>query len=209
MHVVTVSPFSIAIFPVSVEEYAVFLKATGHPSPVGWGEPRFDQPDLPVCGVSWFDAVAYADWLSAKTGVRYGLPNEAQREYAARGGRNGETYPWGDEPLPLVHHYARGLSGPLTGGPFPLGEPSAAGPNGFGLYHMADNVHEWCADFYDAGYYAVSPAIDPAGPASGERRVARGGAWRHDVKYSRCAARSSLAPGKRFADFGFRLVGPA
>jgi len=206
VHEVTLDPFSIAVYPVTNAEYAVFLARTGHPEPVEWRRPRFDRPDGPVCGVSWEDAVAYADWLSARTGQRYHLPTEAQREYAARGGRVQQAYPWGDEPLPLEGVYAEGLAGPLTGGPIPIGSPDAAGPNDFGLYHMADNVHEWCADYYDPHYYSRSPRRNPRGPTATDRRAARGGSWRHHIKYSRCAARSSLAPNKRFADFGFRLA---
>ena len=206
VHEVELSEFSIAIQPVTNVEYAIFLADTGHAHPLGWGAPRFDRLDYPVCGVSWEDAVAYAAWLSANTGERYGLPTEAQREYAARGGRAQQAYPWGDDPLPMEGVYAPGLAGPLTGGPFAVKDSSAAGPNNCGLYHMADNVHEWCGDFYDPHYYRVSPRENPTGPAFGDRRAARGGSWRHHVKYSRCAARSSLAPNKRFADFGFRLV---
>lgn len=206
VHEVTIDPFSIAIYPVSNSEYAVFLAHTGHAEPVEWRKPRFDRPEYPVCGVSWIDAVAYADWLSAGTDQCYHLPTEAQREYAARGGRVQQAYPWGDEPLPLQGPYAEGLDGPLTGGPLPIGCAEAAGPNDFGLYHMADNVHEWCADFYDRSYYASSPQHNPRGPGARDRRAARGGSWRHHIKYSRCAARSSLAPNKRFADFGFRLA---
>jgi formylglycine-generating enzyme len=206
VHEVIVDPFAIAICPVTNAEYAVFLRQTGHAEPIEWRQPRFDHPDSPVCGVSWEDAVAYADWLSEYAGQGYHLPTEAQREYAARGGRVQQAYPWGDEPLPLEGYYAEGLSGPLTGGPIPVRCPDAVGPNEFGLYHMGDNVHEWCADYYDRSYYQCSPRDNPPGPAAGDRRSARGGSWRHHIKYARCAARSSLAPGKRFADFGFRLA---
>src|SRR5438309_2262056 len=63
VHEVTIEPFSIAVYPVTNAEYAVFLEETGHPEPLNWRQARFDRPDSPVCGVSWDDAVAYADWL--------------------------------------------------------------------------------------------------------------------------------------------------
>lgn len=211
-HRVRVDAFDIAVCPVTNAEYAQFLGDTGHAPPVHWDEARFDQPDLPVCGTSWLDAVAYADWLGARVKRRYHLPTEAQREYAARGGAAGRAYPWGEAPLPLEGPYERGLSGPSTGGPMPV-TTGPAGANGFGLYHMADNVHEWCADWYDAGHYRARaagagdrPTTNPRGPGETDRRAARGGSWRHDVKFCRCAARSSLGPDKRFADFGFRLA---
>ena len=80
------------------------------------------------------------------------------------------------------------------------------GPNGYGLYNMAVGVHEWCSDRYAAGFYAASPDRNPQGPSGGDRRVARGGSWRHAIRYSRCAGRSSLGPEKTFNDFGFRCA---
>jgi formylglycine-generating enzyme required for sulfatase activity len=74
---------------------------------------------------------------------------------------------------------------------------------------MCENVHEWCSDWYDANYYAVSPAENPQGPAHGKRRSSRGGAWRHHIKFSRCAARSSIPPEFRYADYGFRVAADA
>jgi formylglycine-generating enzyme required for sulfatase activity len=71
---------------------------------------------------------------------------------------------------------------------------------------MADGVHEWCSDWYDADYYRSSPLDDPRGPTSGTRRVGRGGSWRHHVPVTPTRARSSLPPDHRYADFGFRLV---
>jgi sulfatase modifying factor 1 len=67
-------------------------------------------------------------------------------------------------------------------------------------------VHEWCSDWYGAEYYAESPAENPRGPAHGTRRASRGGAWRHHIKVSRCAARSSIPPEFQYADYGFRIA---
>ena len=206
IHRVTIDSFAIARFPVTVKEYALFLSDTGHEPPRDWMKPPFDSPDLPVCGVSWLDAVAYARWLSTQTDLEFHLPTEAQREYASRGGAEPRAYPWGDEALPQEGVYARGLTGPETGRPLPIGT-GLAGPNPLGIWHMGDNVHEWCADYYLPDYYAQSPEDNPAGPGQTDRRAARGGSWRHNIKYCRCAARSSLAPEKRFMDFGFRIAG--
>lgn len=202
-HRVELDAFELGRTAVTNADYAVFLTASGRPPPRAWGEPGFDGPDQPVCGVSWFDAVAFCDWLGALLGRRCHLPTEAQRERAARGGREGQRYPWGDEPPALAGRHARGLSGPQVGFPPPVAEGH---PNGFGLYDLGEGVHEWCADWFDAGYYARSPARDPRGPETGLRRASRGGSWRHELKFSRCAARSRLAPGKRFTDYGFRVA---
>jgi len=79
-------------------------------------------------------------------------------------------------------------------------------PNGFGLYGIAANVHEWCADWHDRAYYAVSPPLNPRGPESGVRRASRGGSWRHAITISRCAARSKIDPSFRYTDYGFRTA---
>ena len=126
IHEVVLSPFEVGVCPVTNAEYAAFLDATGWQNPRGWGEPAFDEPTAPVCGVSWFDAVRYCEWLSAvrndvRSDTRYHLPTEAQRQYAAGGGPQGWRYPWGDAEPPLERYYARGLDGPLTGRPMPVG----------------------------------------------------------------------------------------
>src|SRR4029453_7450563 len=79
-------------------------------------------------------------------------------------------------------------------------------PNGFGLHDISENVHEWCADWYDARYYADSPGETPPGPPAGSRRSSRGGSWRHQIKMTRVAARSSLPPSFRYSDYGFRCA---
>jgi formylglycine-generating enzyme required for sulfatase activity len=160
----------------------------------------FSDPDQPVVGVTWGDAIAYCKWLGAATDQAFRLPSEAEWERAARGNREGALYPWGDEPP-----WERPYSGynPETGGPQRVG---ANEPNDFGIYDMSEGVHEWCSDYYDSGYYRYSPDENPQGPSVGQRRASRGGSWRHRVKFSRCAARSSLPPDFKYSDYGFRVA---
>jgi formylglycine-generating enzyme len=79
-------------------------------------------------------------------------------------------------------------------------------PSAFGFYNLGDNVHEWCLDWYDPGYYGYSPDRNPRGPAKGSRRASRGGSWRHHIKVTRTAARSSIPPDFKYADYGFRVA---
>jgi formylglycine-generating enzyme len=196
VHRVWLDAFAMAITPVTRWDYAQFLTAENYEVPPFWADPDFQSADQPVVGVSWIDAGAYCDWLSRTTGQVFRLPTEAEWEKAARGGLAGRAYPWGDA-LPEDH---------LGGRDRPPGRVGAGPANGYGLRDMSGCVHEWCADFYDARYYHNAPDHNPKGPEIGERRVARGGSWRHKVRYTRCAARSSLAPDKHFSDFGFRCA---
>ena len=198
VHRVWVDRFEMAAFPVTRPEYAAFLADTGYDAPRDWPSPQFAGADLPVVGVSWNDATAYATWAGARTpGVR--LPTEAEWERAARGGVEGQRYAWGDEVPGWIPDGGRGP----RAGPWPV---SLGSPNAFGLFGIGANVHEWCADWYDAAYYSTSPDRAPAGPAGGLRRSSRGGSWRHAVTLSRNAARSRLDPAFRYTDYGFRLA---
>lgn len=196
VHAVYLDAFGLATTPVSNREYARFIAATGHPAPPFWTDPQFSAAGGPVVGASWYDAVAYCEWLSACTAMRYRLPTEAEREKAARGGREGALYPWGDA-LPDDRRGGREC---------PVGLVGQGQPNDYGLYNMADLVHEWCSDWSDREYYGRSPYRNPTGPADGKRRSARGGSWRHATRFTRCAARSSLPPDRQFSDFGFRCA---
>jgi formylglycine-generating enzyme len=199
IHRVSVDSFALAPTQVTHSDYAKFLSATGHEAPPDWEKSCFSDPRQPVVSVSWFDAVAYCEWLSKATGQNYRLPTEAEWEFAARGGAEGKLYPWGDEPPQSLPRYAeKWLTGPERVAQDP--------PNGFGLYDMCANVHEWCSDWYGADYYATSPERNPRGPETGTRRSSRGGSWRHHIKMSRCSARSSIPPEFHYADYGFRVA---
>jgi formylglycine-generating enzyme required for sulfatase activity len=199
VHAVHVDAFAMGVNPVTRAEYAEFLHRTGHAQPREWDAACFHGDDLPVVGVSWLDAVAYCTWRSntGAPGVR--LPTEAEWERAARGGVDGLAFPWGNKVPDWIPNQGRG---PLDG-PWPV---TLGAPNAFGLFGIAANVHEWCADWHAQDYYACSPRENPTGPSTGARRASRGGSWRHAVTISRCAARSKLDPSFRYTDYGFRVA---
>ena len=199
IHRVWVDAFHLAAQQVTNSDYSRFLETTGTPPPPFWKDPDFDHPQQPVVAVSWFDAAKYCEWLAALTGQRYRLPTEAEWERAARGGAEGRLFPWGDAPPESLPDYAtRWKNGP--------DRVARYAPNAFGLYDISENVHEWCSDWYQADYYAISPERNPPGPDTGDRRASRGGSWRHHVKVTRCSARSSIPPQFQYADYGFRLA---
>ncbi len=199
VHHVWLDSYRLAVFVVTNAQFAVFLEATQRESPPAWNHPEFSHPRQPVVAVSWFDAAAYCKWLTQITGRIFRLPTEAEWERAARGGLDGKLFPWGDDPPELLPDYSmRWRSGPERVGGY--------GPNGYGLYGMCENVHEWCADWYDPAYYRIAPQRNSTGPSRGIRRVSRGGSWRHHVKVTRCAARSSIPPSFKYTDYGFRVA---
>jgi formylglycine-generating enzyme required for sulfatase activity len=195
VHAVWLPAFAIAVLPVTNRDFARFVAATGRPAAPMSARPGFDLPLQPVVDVSWFDAVAYCAWLAETTGLPCRLPTEAEREKAALGGADGIRYPWGDA--------APAASGLRAGAPPVVGGGVA---NGYGLFNMGDLVHEWCSDWYANDWYRRAAPRDPRGPETGSRRCSRGGSWRHLVPVTRCAARSSLPPELRYADYGFRVA---
>ncbi len=120
--------------------------------------------NYPVVEVSWEDAQAYCEWAGRR------LPTEAEWEKAARGGKDGKVYPWGDE----LQVCTPGSFNACDQATFGVGRFSA---NVFGLYDLSGNVWEWVGDWYATGYYAESPQTDPRGPDSGSYRIRRGGSW--------------------------------
>jgi formylglycine-generating enzyme required for sulfatase activity len=197
-HRVWVDAFEIAVTPVTRQEYARFLDSTGQAEPSGWNDPCFSGASGPVVGVTWFAATAYCRWLSNVRKEKYRLPTEAEWEKACRGGLENLEYAWGNDPPETIDYFRGEWKGPRT--------VAEWRPNGYGLFNMGDNVHEWCGDWYSEDYYRSSPERNPTGPENGMRRVSRGGSWRHQIKASRAAHRSSLPPEYAYTDYGFRLV---
>lgn len=250
---VALSGFQMDAFPVTNEEFAAFVDATGYRTeaerfgwsfvfwahipdarraelvedtvaaapwwckvpgsfwkqPEGPGSDARERGRHPVVHVSWNDAAAYARWAGKA------LPTEAQWEYAARGGLEQKLYPWGDELTPGGQHRCN-----IWQGRFPVEDTAEDGyagscpvdafpPNGFGLYSVTGNVWEWCADWFGASFRAKPTLKDPAGPASGQGKVMKGGSFLCHASYCnryRVAARTSNTPDSSSSNIGFRCV---
>jgi len=197
-HVVSVKAFYMDVYEVTNEQYRKFVEATGYAAPSCWNDSNLNEPKQPVIDITWDDAVAYCQWAGER------LPTEAEWEKSAKGGLVGKLYTYGDE---ITHDKANyfGAEGKDTWSkPAPVGSFE---PNGYGLYDMAGNVWEWCADWYSDSYYAQSPKDNPKGPDSGYARVLRGGAWNVAAEYLYVAKRYSRNPQtKYYKDNGFRCV---
>ena len=162
VHVVYLDAYYMDKYEVTFTQYDAFCVATsrGLPSDSGFG-----RGSRPVINVTWFDVDAYCAWAGKR------LPTEAEWERACRAGTDTDYY-WGDNAA-LAGSYAWYWDNS------PSGTQSVGGrtANAFGLYDMHGNVWEWVADWYDSGYYAVSPGSNPPGPASGTYKILRGGSW--------------------------------
>ncbi len=166
-----------------------------------------EKDNHPVVYVSWYAAMAYAQWKEKR------LPTEAEWEKAARGGLIGKIYPWGDEIDPSKANYYDATNKELT----PIGTYPK---NGYGLYDMAGNVREWCLDSYIVDYYGNSPKQNPvAGSINIQEtvkdfikmktdRVLRGGSWLNSKHSSRVTNRSKRSPTNTNPNEGFRCVKP-
>jgi formylglycine-generating enzyme required for sulfatase activity len=239
-------PFYLGIHPVTVGQYRRFVDATGYRTEAEkdgkgcwgwdtgaskevqnpkftWRSPGFDQTDdHPVVNVSWNDAKAFCDWLSQQEGQTYGLPTEAQWEYACRAGTT-TRFSFGDDERTLGEYaWYSANSGSRT---HAVGEKK---PNGLGLYDMHGNVRVWCWDevieplvaaivrdihrnvqvwCWD-GYdnYQRTLVDDPRGAEGASDRVLRGGCWNDGPEDARSASRYSFKPWYRFNSLGFRLA---
>lgn len=200
VHSVTIKPFAIGQYEVTFAEYDQFAAATGRPLPgdQGWG-----RGSRPVINVSWRDTVAFAQWLSKRTGKRYHLPTEAEWEYAARAGTE-TKYWWGDDLQQGSTVWANCDGCGSTWDNKQTAPVGSFAANEFGLYDTAGNVWEWTSSRYKDYPYRDDDGRED--PESGGRCVIRGGSWGYRPRYLRSANRDGSDTGLRNDNLGFRLA---
>jgi formylglycine-generating enzyme required for sulfatase activity/energy-coupling factor transporter ATP-binding protein EcfA2 len=197
--------FMIGKYPVTNEEFKEFVDDGGYDKKEFWTregghDRKWNASNFPVVGISWYEAEAYANWLSERTGYRYRLPTEAEWEKVARGTK-GFKYPWGENfDKNSCNSFESGLHRTSPVGIYPKGKSP------YGCFDMAGNVWEWCSDWYDDKYYANSPDRNPKGPSGGAYRVIRGGSWDRNAWFCRSAFRFHFDPRLRGYYLGFRLL---
>ncbi len=180
-----------------VQAYAEQILGEQRREPYYWHDSRFNQPIQPVVGVNWYEAMAYAAWLSRVTEKRYRLPTEAEWEWAAR--RNRYRYPWGDVwDSDRCNWRGSGLNRPN-----PVGVYSLAATED-GLHELAGNVYEWTVSLFRP--YPYLPDDGRAEVDVDGLRVVRGGSWYTDKDTVRCAYRIWNNPRLRLNFSGFRLA---
>ena len=213
IHEVVLDAYMIDRYEVTAQDYSEFLNAhpdqsmkyfdTGPAVTIEKSGDRYQaRPGLeryPANRVSWYGADAYCRWKGQR------LPTEAEWEKAARGSDQ-RTFPWGEEypgndRVTFQRHFSK------YG--FKAMEPvdsMAAGRSPYGVHHMAGNVWEWVADWYEDVYYQESPASNPQGPQTGTTRVLRGGNWYYKAYYMRTTYRFNERPGTFNVWQGFRCA---
>ncbi len=174
----------------------------GKCSPRYWNEPGGRCPSQPVVGISWHEARAYCEWLSANTASRYDLPSEAEWEAAARGLER-RRYPWGNEPAPNTANTAEaGIGAVIPVGLF------TAGATPEGCMDMIGNVWEWTTSLHRPyPYQPVDGREDLQTPITGpDRRVTRGGSYPYTQQRIDSMARNDCHPNTRAVNIGFRVM---
>jgi formylglycine-generating enzyme required for sulfatase activity/class 3 adenylate cyclase len=196
VHQVSVKPFALARFPVTIGEWkqCVAAKACSH-------EPSGDD-DMPAYNLSWNDAQQYVGWLSDLTKKKYRLPTEAEWEYAARAGA-GTKYWWGNQLVAGMANCKDCGDGSDQRQPMKV---ASFAPNPFGLFDMTGGVSQWVSDCWHRDYQGAPRDGSSWETANCRERVLRGGSWRNDASYLRAASRNRYDPGVRYPAHGFRVA---
>jgi formylglycine-generating enzyme required for sulfatase activity/class 3 adenylate cyclase len=196
VHQVTIKPFLISKYPISVREWnecaaakACGLVATG-------------KDDAPVTNISWTDAKQFVAWLAATTRKAYRLPSEAEWEYAARGGTQ-TKYWWGDQMESGIANCKNCSEVAAAEQPVKVGSFK---PNPFGLYDMGGGVDQWVEDCWHKNYQGAPPDGSPWVEADCVAHVIRSGSWKNDARYVRPANRDSYDTNVRYPTHGFRVA---
>jgi formylglycine-generating enzyme required for sulfatase activity/class 3 adenylate cyclase len=195
-HQVTIKPFAISRYPISVREWnecaeakACALVATG-------------KDDAPVTNVSWSDAKQFVAWLAGATRKTYRLPSEAEWEYAARGGTQ-TRYWWGDQLQPGMANCKNCANAATAEEPIKVGSLT---PNPFGLYDMGGGVDQWVEDCWHKNYQGAPSDGSPWVESDCTSHVIRSGSWKNDARYVRPANRDSYDTNVRYPTHGFRVA---
>ncbi len=204
--------YAVGKYPVTNAQYAVFIQAGGYQQRQWWTKPgwkqretdkwreprywrdaAFNSPEQPVVAVSWYEAVAFCQWLSQTSQQKIMLPSEAQWQYAAQG-TDGRIYPWGNQwDGNRCNHNGSGV-----GKTSPVTRYDGSGDSPFGVVDMAGNVWEWCLNSYETG----QPALNGS-----DIRALRGGAWNLTTPESfQCTSRNWTYPYASHYSWGFRLM---
>jgi len=201
-HTVNLQAYHISRVPITNAQYHLFVQAISHQPPsYGWEDerPPKGRESHPVVSVTWYDAVAYCQWLGQVTGKRIMLPSEAEWEKAARGNKDQRGFPWGDDyDATRCNGYELGLRDTTPVGIFP------GGASPYGVLDMAGNVWEWTRSLYRD--YPYDPADGREDLEAGGPRVLRGGSFNDNEWGIRCAYRNWNLPDNRSNYWGFRVV---
>lgn len=221
VHLVSVAQFAISRYEITVSEYLRFVHATGRHAPE-WQKAgskyniqtgtrgyyynklgsALTKENHPIVGVSWYNAVAYADWLSQQTGKPYRLPTEAEWEYAARAGKK-TKYWWGNK----IGFKKANCSNRDCGDDFKYTAPVGSfASNPFQLYNTVGNVWEWTCSEYEDKYSGKEQQCKAKNDAKNRRFVLRGGSWDNGARGGRSANRVWRRPYERGVSIGFRLA---
>ncbi|MEI6181470.1 MAG: SUMF1/EgtB/PvdO family nonheme iron enzyme, partial [Chloroflexales bacterium] len=218
-HTLTLPDYWIGKTPITNAQFRPFVEGDGYTNqaywdavgwqwrtgqnrtqPSYWNDATFNGEQQPVVGVTWYEAMAYARWLSTKTGLHFSLPTEAEWEYAARGSK-GLIYPWGNTwDAKRANSSVSGI-GKTT----PVGRyPNGASP--YGALDMVGNVWEWTRSIYTAYPYNATDGRENLSDPAGKRFTLRGGSWNSASLYLRAAYRVYLTPAYDAPDVGLRLA---
>jgi len=213
--VVITKPYLMSTTEVTVGQFKRFAAATKYLTEAEKAAPSSASPqpsqtylnpsyavtdDFPAAVMTWNDALAYCAWLSEQEKKIYRLPTEAEWEFACRAGTTTQ-FSFGNDYQEMSKygwHWANagGKSHPVA----------TLLPNPFGLFDIHGNLLEWCSDYADDNWYAITSPNDPIGPTTGLRRILRGGYWNNNATLGRSAFRASRSPTDRFFYVGFRVV---
>jgi formylglycine-generating enzyme required for sulfatase activity/class 3 adenylate cyclase len=195
VHQVTIKPFSIGKYPVTVQEWNECAAAKA------CGLTAIGKDDAPVSNVSWSDAQQYAAYLAQATKKPYRLPSEAEWEYAARGGTQ-TKYWWGDK-------LQQGMAGCKDCGDLAAEQPAKVGsfkPNPFGLHDMGGGVDQWVEDCWHKTYQGAPGDGSAWSGGDCSAHVLRSGSWKNDSRYVRPSNRDGYDTNVRYPTHGFRVA---